>query len=37
MDVADVNSSTIDYDEFIAATMHMNKLEREVHLLAAFT
>jgi Ca2+-binding EF-hand superfamily protein len=37
MDVADVNSGTIDYDEFIAATMHMNKLEREVHLLATFT
>jgi calcium-dependent protein kinase len=30
------NSGTIDYDEFIAATVHMNKLEREEHLLAAF-
>lgn len=34
---ADVdNSGTIDYGEFIAATMHLNKLEREEHLLAAF-
>jgi calcium-dependent protein kinase len=37
MEAADVdNSGTIDYDEFIAATVHMNKLEREEHLLAAF-
>lgn len=34
---ADVDKNgTIDYDEFIAATVHMNKLEREEHLLAAF-
>lgn len=34
---ADVdNNGTIDYGEFIAATMHLNKLEREEHLLAAF-
>ena len=34
---ADVDKSgTIDYDEFIAATVHLNKLEREEHLLAAF-
>ncbi|XP_057726114.1 calcium-dependent protein kinase 26 isoform X1 [Arachis stenosperma] len=34
---ADVdNSGTIDYGEFIAATIHLNKLEREEHLIAAF-
>lgn len=34
---ADVdNSGTIDYGEFIAATVHLNKLEREEHLMAAF-
>lgn len=34
---ADVdNSGTIDYGEFIAATVHLNKLEREEHLIAAF-
>lgn len=34
---ADVdNSGTIDYGEFIAATIHLNKLEREEHILAAF-
>ena len=38
MEAADVdNSGTIDYDEFIAATVHMNKLDREEHLLAAFS
>ena len=32
---ADVdNSGTIDYGEFIAATVHLNKLEREEHLIA---
>lgn len=31
------NSGTIDYGEFIAATVHLNKLEREEHLVAAFT
>lgn len=34
---ADVDKSgTIDYGEFIAATFHLNKLEREEHLIAAF-
>uniref|UniRef100_R7WB26 non-specific serine/threonine protein kinase n=1 Tax=Aegilops tauschii TaxID=37682 RepID=R7WB26_AEGTA len=38
MDAADVdNSGTIDYIEFIAATLHLNKLEREEHLVAAFS
>ncbi|CAM8974329.1 unnamed protein product [Rhodiola kirilowii] len=37
MDAADVdNSGTIDYGEFITATVHLNKLEREEHLVAAF-
>uniref|UniRef100_M4DMH2 EF-hand domain-containing protein n=1 Tax=Brassica campestris TaxID=3711 RepID=M4DMH2_BRACM len=37
MEAADVdNSGTIDYSEFIAATIHLNKLEREEHLVAAF-
>ncbi|XP_030539488.2 calcium-dependent protein kinase 26-like [Rhodamnia argentea] len=37
MDAADVdNSGTIDYGEFIAATIHLNKFEREEHLIAAF-
>jgi calcium-dependent protein kinase len=30
------NSGTIDYGEFIAATLHLNKVEREDHLYAAF-
>lgn len=30
------NSGTIDYGEFIAATLHVNKVEREDHLFAAF-
>lgn len=35
---ADVDSSgTIDYGEFIAATLHLNKVEREDHLFAAFS
>lgn len=34
---ADVdNSGSIDYGEFVAATIHLNKLEREEHLMAAF-
>lgn len=34
---ADVdNSGTIDYGEFVAATMHLNKLDREEHLVSAF-
>lgn len=37
MDAADVDKSgTIDYGEFIAATVHLNKLEREENLLSAF-
>lgn len=31
------NSGTIDYGEFIAATLHLNKIEREDHLYAAFS
>ena len=35
---ADVdNSGTIDYGEFIAATLHLNKVDREDHLVAAFS
>lgn len=35
---ADVdNNGTIDYGEFIAATLHLNKVEREDHLFAAFS
>lgn len=35
---ADVDSNgTIDYGEFIAATLHLNKMEREENLLAAFS
>lgn len=34
---ADVdNSGAIDYEEFIAATLHLNKIEKEDHLFAAF-
>uniref|UniRef100_A0A453FRC0 EF-hand domain-containing protein n=1 Tax=Aegilops tauschii subsp. strangulata TaxID=200361 RepID=A0A453FRC0_AEGTS len=29
-------SGTIDYDEFITATMHMNRMDREEHLYTAF-
>ncbi|XP_062077528.1 calcium-dependent protein kinase 10-like [Humulus lupulus] len=36
MQAADVdNSGTIDYGEFVAATLHLNKIEREDHLFAA--
>lgn len=31
------NNGTIDYGEFIASTVHLNKLEREDHLIAAFS
>lgn len=31
------NSGTIDYGEFLAATLHLNKIEREDHLYAAFS
>lgn len=35
---ADVdNNGTIDYGEFIAATLHFNKVEKEDHLFAAFS
>nr|CAN67710.1 hypothetical protein VITISV_040687 [Vitis vinifera] len=38
MHAADVdNNGTIDYGEFIAATLHLNKVEREDHLFAAFS
>ncbi|GAB4857179.1 Calcium-dependent protein kinase 25 [Ancistrocladus abbreviatus] len=38
MQAADVdNSGTIDYGEFIAAMLHLNRLDREDHLLAAFS
>ena len=31
------NSGTIDYGEFLAATVHLNKLEREENLVSAFS
>lgn len=31
------NSGTIDYGEFLAATLHINKIEREDNLFAAFS
>lgn len=31
------NNGTIDYGEFLAATIHLNKLEREENLLSAFS
>lgn len=30
------NSGTIDYGEFIAAMLHLNKVQKEDHLFAAF-
>lgn len=34
---ADVNGDgKVDYQEFVAATMHLGKLEREEHLYKAF-
>lgn len=34
---ADVDGNgTIDYIEFITATMHLNRMEREEHLYTAF-
>ncbi|WOG81915.1 hypothetical protein DCAR_0101071 [Daucus carota subsp. sativus] len=37
MNAADIdNSGTIDYGEFLAATLHMNKMEREENLVRAF-
>ncbi|KAK3148496.1 hypothetical protein QOZ80_3BG0295760 [Eleusine coracana subsp. coracana] len=38
MEAADKdNNITINYEEFIAATVPLNKIEREEHLMAAFT
>lgn len=38
MDAADVdNNGTIEYGEFIAATLNLNKTERQDHLFAAFS
>lgn len=35
---ADVdNSGTIDYGEFLAAMLHLNKIQKEDHLFAAFS
>lgn len=35
---ADVdNSGTIDYGEFVAAMLHLNKVQREDHMFAAFS
>lgn len=31
------NSGTIDYGEFVAATLHLNKVQKEDHLFAAFS
>ncbi|PKI42951.1 hypothetical protein CRG98_036749 [Punica granatum] len=37
MEAADIdNSGTMDYGEFIAAMLHLNKVQREDHLFAAF-
>ncbi|XWS44603.1 hypothetical protein CRYUN_Cryun15aG0061500 [Craigia yunnanensis] len=38
MDAADIdNNGSIDYGEFLAATVHLNKLEREENLVCAFS
>ncbi|XP_049401015.1 calcium-dependent protein kinase 20-like isoform X2 [Solanum stenotomum] len=38
MQAADVdNSGTIDYGEFIAAMLHLNKIQKEDHMYAAFS
>ncbi|WCJ34139.1 Calcium-dependent protein kinase family protein [Euphorbia peplus] len=38
MQAADIdNSGTIDYGEFIAAMLHLNKIDKEDHLFAAFS
>uniref|UniRef100_A0A2C9V7T7 non-specific serine/threonine protein kinase n=1 Tax=Manihot esculenta TaxID=3983 RepID=A0A2C9V7T7_MANES len=38
MQAADIdNSGTIDYGEFIAAMLHLNKITKEDHLFAAFS
>lgn len=31
------NSGTMDYGEFIAAMLHLNKVQREDHMYAAFS
>lgn len=31
------NNGTIDYGEFIAAMLHLNKVQKEEHLFAAFS
>ncbi|KAM1206274.1 hypothetical protein FF1_006943 [Malus domestica] len=37
MEAADADrNGTIDYDEFITATMHLNRMDREEHLYTAF-
>ncbi|XP_031268303.1 calcium-dependent protein kinase 17-like [Pistacia vera] len=37
MEAADADGNgTIDYDEFITATMHINRMDREEHLYTAF-
>jgi len=30
-------NGTIDYEEFITATMHVNRMDREEHLYTAFS
>uniref|UniRef100_A0A0E0F0F2 non-specific serine/threonine protein kinase n=2 Tax=Oryza meridionalis TaxID=40149 RepID=A0A0E0F0F2_9ORYZ len=37
MEAADDTTSTINWEEFIAAAVSLNKIEREKHLMAAFT
>ncbi|CAK9152982.1 unnamed protein product [Ilex paraguariensis] len=38
MQAADIdNSGTIDYGEFVAAMLHLNKVQREDHMYAAFS
>ncbi|KAL2900905.1 Calcium-dependent protein kinase 20 [Bienertia sinuspersici] len=38
MQAADIdNSGTIDYGEFLAAMLHLNKIQKEDHLFAAFS
>ncbi|KAM6571454.1 calcium-dependent protein kinase 20 [Cannabis sativa] len=38
MQAADINNSgTIDYGEFVAAMLHLNKIQKEDHLYAAFS
>jgi len=31
------NSGTIEYSEFVAAMLHLNKVQKEDHLIAAFS